>query len=271
MCFAVRMLYPPRMRHCSIDQIEHDRCFSLLMSGGVHELVSNSPMFISPDSICGRLDDFVSGIVTCVLMHRGAAHSAAVMMVAGMASYFSGCVLWNMSMLGMHTKLYVHSFANMLLWIGNSLVLASLARSQVEGTRICPVNWFLRWPLMRHIGSVQYAIYFVHQAYYHEIYHVLGSTTQSEPGRAQHPNAPKEGETAWHAFLAAAPVLAKVYVLSFCVECAWRRVLSGTKRKHTAAQVTRQHEICASDDKANHRPKSGNYGEALSYKKGKND
>ena len=102
-----------------------------------------------------------------------------------------------------------------------------------------------------------------------------GSLTQSEPGRAPHPNPPAEGATAWHAVLAATPVLAKVYALSFCVEFVWRRVFSGSKKKHTmAAHLTREKEARAAGGEANHHAESNSKSEAhnnASCKAGKND
>merc|ERR1712216_664054 len=155
---------------------------SLSMEGSTHMLVSDSMLFQSPDNFAGRLDDFVSGMVTVVLLHQGALRSAKLNAVFGVSSYAIGCVAWNMSQLGLYANGMLHGAVNVLLWVGNCLLLASLARTQLDRSRalgstsLCPFEWLLRRPLLRHVGSMQYAIYFAHQATYHDYYYAMGSS-----------------------------------------------------------------------------------------------
>ena len=144
---------------------------------------------------------------------------------------------------------YVFASSNTLLWAGNSLVLASLVRTQLERFQAgfnaescpcCPLDTFFRFAPLRHLGSLQYSIFLVHMCLTRVHVRMMGE----RDGKLPYPqNAARNTSSRWEFFLCALPTLIKLYIASLAfhhiVERSWMRALV-RRMYHRAASLFHQ-------------------------------
>ena len=144
------------------------------------------------DSILGRLDDFIAGMLACELLLLWSASPnaewwrARIACPAGLLLVTAGCLCLNMTQLAV-LPYWVSSLANPFFAAGNALLLIGLARRKpqqapgapkgpkgatgcVSGGALggvlaappCPVQRVFSFPPLVHLGQLQYAIYLLH-------------------------------------------------------------------------------------------------------------